>query len=380
MVNSRSKRLSAAASASVDFPNPFAHSFGRSGRGALFTGNSADAVEEQSPNVTSAAFGASSWASDMRAENEYVSAAIDHHDTFLTPLCYRQRDFARFREIDFVIIGCGGVGSQIAVQLATLGARHFLLADADRIGENNLSDLPWAGKADLGCLKTDKLATYLAARFSANVFALPETAEGAVALRLIADYADNPFVVLAGEDSLSVEKFVAAGRASAAGMPPYLQASRYGGYRTTSSAVVVHAVSQIAQQCLSKHSASPGRRWIANLKTDQGELRSPSKNLASGGPFVAPGGAKKEPVEIADAINPAAPHSQMWSLAPCSLIYDAGETGGMNGELTISEALRDPLIAMVMRADGVTSEELKQLLETAARRVETNLSDEVQEQ
>ncbi len=52
----------------------------------------------------------------------------------------------------------------------------------------------------------------------------------------------------------------------------------------------------------------------------------------------------------------------------------------MNGELTISEALRDPLIAMVMRADGVTSEELKQLLETAARRVETNLSDEVQEQ
>jgi hypothetical protein len=118
--------LSAAASASVDFPNPFAHSFGRSGRGALFTGNSADAVEEQSPNVTSAAFGASSWASDMRAENEYVSAAIDHHDTFLTPLCYRQRDFARFREIDFVIIGCGGVGSQIAVQLATLGARHFL--------------------------------------------------------------------------------------------------------------------------------------------------------------------------------------------------------------------------------------------------------------
>ena len=75
-----------------------------------------------------------------------------------------------------------------------------------------------------------------------------------------------------------------------------------------------------------------------------------------------------------------APHSQMWSLAPCSLVYDAGETAGMNSELTISEALLDPLIAMVMRADGVTCEELKQLLETAARKVETNLSDEVQEQ
>lgn len=379
MVNSRSKRLSAAASAPVDFPNPFAHSLGRGGRGALFTGNSADAVEEQSPNVTRAAFGVSLKAPDMPAKNEYVAAAIDHHDAFPTPLCHRQHDFARFREIDFVIIGCGGVGSQIAIQLATLGARHFLLADADRIGENNLSDLPWVGKADLGCLKTDKLATYLAARFSANVFALPETAEGAAALRLIADYAHNPFVVLAGEDSPLEGKFVAAGRASTAGMPPYLQVSSYGGYRTPSSAVVVHAVSQIAQQCLSKHSASPGRRWIADLRTDQGELRSPSKNLASGGPFVAPRGAQKEPAEIADAINPA-PHSQMWSLAPCSLIYDAGETGGMNGELTISEALRDPLIAMVMRADGVTSEELKQLLETAARKVETNLSDEVQEQ
>ncbi|EJB01367.1 hypothetical protein Rleg9DRAFT_0099 [Rhizobium leguminosarum bv. trifolii WSM597] len=35
-------------------------------------------------------------------------------------------------------------------------------------------------------------------------------------------------------------------------------------------------------------------------------------------------------------------------------------------DLTISEALRDPLIAMVMRADGVKLEDLKQLLETAA--------------
>lgn len=35
-------------------------------------------------------------------------------------------------------------------------------------------------------------------------------------------------------------------------------------------------------------------------------------------------------------------------------------------DLTISEALRDPLIAMVMRADGVKLEDFKQLLETAA--------------
>ncbi|MGG7579114.1 hypothetical protein [Rhizobium sp. Nf11,1] len=39
-------------------------------------------------------------------------------------------------------------------------------------------------------------------------------------------------------------------------------------------------------------------------------------------------------------------------------------------DLTISEALRDPLIAMVLRADGVKLEDFKQLLETAAGKSE----------
>jgi hypothetical protein len=43
-------------------------------------------------------------------------------------------------------------------------------------------------------------------------------------------------------------------------------------------------------------------------------------------------------------------------------------------DLTISEALRDPLIAMVMRADGVKLEDFKQLLETAARKREPRSS------
>jgi hypothetical protein len=41
-----------------------------------------------------------------------------------------------------------------------------------------------------------------------------------------------------------------------------------------------------------------------------------------------------------------------------------------NRDLTISEALHDPMIAMVMRADGVKLEDFKQLLETAARKRE----------
>ncbi|MBB3406892.1 hypothetical protein FHT87_000792 [Rhizobium sp. BK316] len=43
-------------------------------------------------------------------------------------------------------------------------------------------------------------------------------------------------------------------------------------------------------------------------------------------------------------------------------------------DLTISEALRDPLIAMVLRADGVKLDDFKQLLETAARKREPRTS------
>ncbi len=39
-------------------------------------------------------------------------------------------------------------------------------------------------------------------------------------------------------------------------------------------------------------------------------------------------------------------------------------------DLTIDEILRDPIVAMVMRANGVRLEDFKQLLKSAARRVE----------
>jgi len=43
-------------------------------------------------------------------------------------------------------------------------------------------------------------------------------------------------------------------------------------------------------------------------------------------------------------------------------------------ELTITEALRDPLIAMVLRADGVKLDDFRRLLETAARKREQRTS------
>ncbi|UIY27746.1 ThiF family adenylyltransferase (plasmid) [Rhizobium leguminosarum] len=264
MVNYRSRRLSAAIRAPADFPNFFAHSLGWGGRGALFTGNSVDLAEERSPNVTRPAFGVSLEGSNLPDEDEYVSAAMDHDDAFLTPLCHRQRDFAGFREIDFVIIGCGGLGSQIAIQLAAHGARHFFLVDADRIDENNLNHVPWASEADIGRLKTDKLATCLAACFSANAFALPEFAEGAAALRLIADYAHNPFVVLAGDDSHPAHEFLTACHASKAGLPPYLHVGRSQAHGMAGPSVGVH------------EDACPVSHCTAEVTTDDGFLAPPA--------------------------------------------------------------------------------------------------------
>ncbi|MGO7770649.1 thiamine phosphate synthase, partial [Rhizobium ruizarguesonis] len=77
-----------------------------------------------SPNVTGPSFGVSLEGSNMPDEDEYISTSLDHDDAFLTPLRHRQRDFAGFGEIDFVIIVCGGLGSQIAIQLASK-PQHF---------------------------------------------------------------------------------------------------------------------------------------------------------------------------------------------------------------------------------------------------------------
>lgn len=401
MVKYRSKRLSAAANAPVDLSNFFARSLRWGGRGALFTGNSADAVEKQSPNVTRAAFGVSLKASNMPAGDEIVAAANDHNDAFLTSLCHHERYVARLGEIDFVIIGCSGFGSQIAIQLADLGARHFLLMDADCIDGNNLKHLPWASEDDLGWLKTDKLSSYLAARFSADVFALPEFTEGAAALRLIADYAQNPFIVLAGDDPRPAKEFLTACRASAAGLPPHLHGYRFGACcvgspsaaqlegafpmcrcavpaaaddhslapepSTDNASIARLAVSKIARECLPDHSILRGRKWILDLNSDRDRHHSLPNGSDVRGRFVATRGTDMDHIETPAAILPALHAAGDY----------VGETAGRTYELTISEALRDPLIAIMMRADGVTSEEFRRLLETAARELETNTANSV---
>jgi hypothetical protein len=75
---------------------------------------------------------------------------------------------------EFLIIGCGGLGASIAVQLAAMGARHFLLVDGDSIEESNLNRLLFASRSDVGQRKVNVLASHLEHRFGAVTTPVPQ--------------------------------------------------------------------------------------------------------------------------------------------------------------------------------------------------------------
>jgi molybdopterin/thiamine biosynthesis adenylyltransferase len=55
------------------------------------------------------------------------------------------------------VVGVGGTGSQVAVQLAHLGVQSFMLVDGDRVDETNLSRIVGSTSSDVGVPKVDVL-------------------------------------------------------------------------------------------------------------------------------------------------------------------------------------------------------------------------------
>ena len=53
------------------------------------------------------------------------------------------------------LVGCGGIGSSVAEQLARLGVRRFLLMDPDSLSDNNVTRVYGSGLADVGRPKVD---------------------------------------------------------------------------------------------------------------------------------------------------------------------------------------------------------------------------------
>jgi molybdopterin/thiamine biosynthesis adenylyltransferase len=89
-------------------------------------------------------------------------------DVFLDVMCDGETDavLAALQSRPFFVIGCGGLGSQIAVMLAALGAQRLTLVDRDTIEASNLNRLFWASPADVGLAKVDVLAEHLRTHYS----------------------------------------------------------------------------------------------------------------------------------------------------------------------------------------------------------------------
>lgn len=75
---------------------------------------------------------------------------------------YGPDGFARLRGGGALVVGLGGVGSHCAVALARSGIGRLKLLDHDRITISSLNRHPIAGPQDVGRLKTEILAAWIA--------------------------------------------------------------------------------------------------------------------------------------------------------------------------------------------------------------------------
>lgn len=94
-------------------------------------------------------------------------AEVDRSAVFADAVCdgWREPPLELLARAQCVILGCGGLGSNLAIQLAALGARDMILVDGDQIEQSNLNRLVWCGQEHIGQAKVEALAAHLAARF-----------------------------------------------------------------------------------------------------------------------------------------------------------------------------------------------------------------------
>lgn len=248
----------------------------------------------------------------MLTDDRTPRQQIDRNEIFLDALCEHSSDRRRLCETDFVILGCGGLGSQIAIQLAALGARRFTLVDGDRIDESNLNRLSWATTADVGRMKAERLGVHLEDRFSSRVVTLPLFADGQETVGPVFAGTRMPFIVFAGDNASLARRFLAALHGADSIHAPYLHVGYVGAYcmagplvaaatdgcpfcgsaaeiaadagfvapsaLANNALIAGFAVAQIALELLTGTSALRARRWIFDLRTGQARLRPVFKN------------------------------------------------------------------------------------------------------
>lgn len=111
-------------------------------------------------------------------------------------LMYQRQSEIRLRQPGAVaVVGCGGVGSWVALLLAMSGVEELHLFDGDTVGVENLNRLPF-GPESVGRLKVQVLREFIIAlRPRARVYAYPITFDKNLAtsmgLKLVVDCTDD---------------------------------------------------------------------------------------------------------------------------------------------------------------------------------------------
>ena len=102
------------------------------------------------------------------------------------------------------VLGCGGIGSLVAVQLAGAGIGQLTLADGDRVELSNLNRQFFLSRVDVGQLKVEVLRTALLKRFSLRCDIIAHQVDESNINAVVADH--NAAVLTADEPiGLSVD-------------------------------------------------------------------------------------------------------------------------------------------------------------------------------
>jgi hypothetical protein len=78
----------------------------------------------------------------------------------------------RLQELTIAVVGAGGVGSSVAVQLARMGVKRLLLVDRDDVEETNLSRTYGSTKRDVGKAKVEVVKKHIGTFSRTHVVAL----------------------------------------------------------------------------------------------------------------------------------------------------------------------------------------------------------------
>ncbi|SFR85673.1 ThiF family protein [Microbacterium sp. cf046] len=96
-------------------------------------------------------------------------ASTSRTTSYLLGLCTKAHQVVTglrlISEASVTVLGCGGIGSLLAMQLAGAGVGHLRLVDGDRVEESNLNRQLFYTLRDVGRLKIEVLQEALVARF-----------------------------------------------------------------------------------------------------------------------------------------------------------------------------------------------------------------------